>query len=214
LNVHQFGWSGESIPQYLAFAGTVEGLRPQWVAVVTHKYDLCGAPLEPGPHGWSVSIGPNLSLELHRRPITVSRPAQALQSLMNRSALLTAVVRRASEVMETRAEASAGCDSRLPTAVVRGLKNVYGRKLALVYLADVGLPADPRPDSLETAMLEACRAEDVRCVSTRAPMVEEFDRSSGVARGFHNSVIGAGHLNALGHRLLARQMWEMLYGRD
>jgi hypothetical protein len=97
----------------------------------------------------------------------------------------------------------------LPGAVVRALAAAYGPRLALVYLAEVRLSGDTAITPIEERLLAACRAESVRCASTRDVMVAA--RSNGhIARGFTNTTPGNGHLNAFGHALAADVIWRLL----
>src|SRR5690349_8006821 len=99
LNVHQYGWSGESLAQYLRLAGFINGMNASRVVVLVHKYDLCATPLSPSPKGLSVSIGPDLSVTIHAGNLADSGAHRALRGAMDHSALLTALVRRTTEMM-------------------------------------------------------------------------------------------------------------------
>ena len=99
---------------------------------------------------------------------------------------------------------------RAPAAVVRALFSAFGPSLTLVYLAQVDLRAPAEtPERAETLMLQACARIGVDCVSTRARMADAL-RQGNVTRGLGVMPLGHGHLNPVGHQLVANLMWDRL----
>jgi hypothetical protein len=88
---------------------------------------------------------------------------------------------------------------------VAALRYSFGARLRILYLADVGIVGDNDPEDAlrENALLAECARQNVRCLSSRALMSDQLARHYTPARGFGNSIIGEGHLNAAGHRMAA-----------
>ena len=107
------------------------------------------------------------------------------------------------------AVAHATSDSLIPSAVVRVLKQSFGSRLVIAYLADVRVTAGDTADLAETRLLGACRAEGVSCVSLRSAMLRARRRGV-IVRGFSTTTLGVGHLNADGHRLVAEAVWPLV----
>lgn len=97
----------------------------------------------------------------------------------------------------------------LPGAVIRGLATAYGPRLILIYLAEVGITGGEDPSAIETRFLEACRSSHVACASTRSDMLDARRRGL-VTRGSPTTVLGYGHLNDAGHRLVAAAIWDLM----
>ena len=67
----------------------------------------------------------------------------------------------------------------------------------------------PEVSATERGLTEACREAGVAYASAHDAIFELRDRFV-VARGFHNTLPGNGHLNATGHRVLAELIWHVL----
>jgi hypothetical protein len=89
------------------------------------------------------------------------------------------------------------------------LAKAYGPAASLIYLANVGVAGHDSVAATERRFLEACRMEAVACESTRDAMLAAR-RQGEAARGFSTTTLGSGHLNAVGHRVVADEMWELL----
>jgi len=98
---------------------------------------------------------------------------------------------------------------------VAALTYMFGDKLRILYLADVGITGDNDPnDSLrETALLAECARRKVPCISSRELMTDELKHNYIAARGFENSIMGQGHLNPAGHRMAASLIESLVTGR-
>jgi YidC/Oxa1 family membrane protein insertase len=99
--------------------------------------------------------------------------------------------------------------ARAPEAIVRALHRAYGSALTLVYLAEIRLKGDQKAPGIESAFTAACARVQVRCVSTREAMLAAY-RAGHVGHGAGVAPIGNGHLNAAGHEVLGRIMWEIV----
>jgi hypothetical protein len=218
VNVIQFGWPGVPPARYVLTAPQViEGWRPEWVAVLLNADDITHFDGFP-----TAQVGPDTALQLidttngfHEyqgwRAIVVGSAKEVLRrsALAYHAFLRLQMIRAAATApRETPEHAAlpAATDtlaSSLPRAVVRSLKRSYGSRLIIVYIAEVTLSGVLHTQP-ESRLLAACSAEGVTCLDTREAMVTELREDRRLARGFTNTVIGTGHLNASGHELTAR----------
>ncbi len=100
----------------------------------------------------------------------------------------------------------------LPGAVVHALSAAFGPRVALVYLAEIGVEGRDTTSTIERKLLEACQSWRVRCATTRQPMLAAR-RAGVIVHGFSNTRPGDGHLNAAGHALAASEIWKLLRRR-
>ena len=218
LNVRQYGWSGTSVPVYVALAPAIlSRLSPAWVAVLLNVSDLGASGLSDSLY-WQGQIGPDHELTLTEISETQRRAQhsavwRATRAVMERSILAYYVINKFKEILDPQqgdAERN-GIDSpadRFATlAEVRALKRVYGSRLLIVYTPRIHV--SPESDTVieEQGLLNACESEAVRCVSMRQAMIEARDRQHTMCTGFANTLPGDGHLNAHGHRVLADLIW-------
>lgn len=221
LNVRQYGWRGASPARYLEVARQVLARWDPIRVVVPLSHDdldqtaLLGAPpqVRVDPVGFAYAVD---TLEPRQFGDPPAFTVAALARL--RYARLHLLPGRWERRLIRAAPVSAApLDSseqarqleQLPSAVVRSLARAYGSRLTLVYIADVPLTGGDSTSAPERKMLAACREVGVMCLSTRAAMLAA--RHDGiVVRGFSTTEIGTGHLNAFGHRLVARLVWESL----
>jgi hypothetical protein len=226
LNVRQYGWAGAAPAAYVALARAVlERWHPAWVVVVLNDGDLVSRSLSDWP---TAELRPDTSLRVVG---SIERTvggdgvkgilAGAVKSLLRRSALAWQIYYRLDMIRSaSRSEGDAdtqvaafggdeSVDELIPLAAIRSLKAAYGSRLRVLYVAVVPASGNP-PDSSEFRLLRACANEAVRCASTRAPMLEARQRTGDLARGFSNTAPGVGHLNALGHRIAADAIWELI----
>jgi hypothetical protein len=219
LAVREYGFSGAAAPTYVAVApGLLGDWDPAWVAVVLDPGDLNDAPLAL-TSGWRMAIRPDLSIDLVRVPPAEKSPLRRrADTWVNRSTLARLLEGRTADVVREAlrpadpadadlVQAPASDDATLvPRASVRALKQAYGDRLIVVYTPYVPVSGDA-PDDTERALVEACAAEGVECVSTRAAFLDARDREGRFARGFSNTHADFGHLNAVGHRIVAEAIW-------
>lgn len=223
LAVRQYGWPGASPARYLMVANDVlNRWRPERVVIAVNDDDLGlntteGPPprlkLLPAGHvvvdtssrGWSASPGAPptfalLGLMEHRWTMIANRspwiirrlsgPPDAPLSLLGEAVL-----------------------ADVPEAVVRALSDAYGRRLLIVYLADVRVVGGTAMTQKEELLLAACARHRVHCASTRSDMLAA--RSAGRAvRGSVTTTLGIGHLNPDGHDVVARLIWRELQRGD
>ena len=218
VNVRQYGWGGASPAQYVvASRDVVRRWNPRDVVVVLSDDDLganaiAGMPprLRLASGGYSIdSTGLTPDAETAPRLLAIGGALERRWAMI--IARSPALVRRAIGPLE--AAPVTLLDERdipeVPTAVVRALAEAYGRRLLLVYVADVRATGGEHETTAESRLLLACKSLRVRCVSTRDAMVSS--RTAGtLVRGFSNTVAGLGHLNGAGHALVARIMWQHL----
>jgi hypothetical protein len=218
VNVRQYGWSGTSVPVYVAIApGILSKLNPAWTAIL-----LIGANL--GVQGltdtgyWQAGLSPDGTLDLKEiseteRIASHSRTWRATRAVMERSILAYLVIKKLQEAFEPKQipEPSAvrsPADRLATLAEIRALRNAYGSRLLIVYIPAISLSGESENVSGEQGLLDACRSEGVRCVSMRQTLIRARDTRNEMCAGFSNSLPGEGHLNAHGHRALADLIWD------
>jgi hypothetical protein len=223
VNVRQYGWRGASPPQYLLVArDIVERWHPVQVVVILDGDDLGADPLNRRfPR---MRIGSDDSVELIRAPDSQTEAAPTHR----RSTLAGLAQIRWQRVLERapknlRAWLRAPVEARgpapgpsmiaaVPRAEVKALARAYGPELLLVYTADVRATGGERVDNGEERLLAACAQQHVRCVSMRETMLAAR-RKGHVVRGFPTTTLGVGHLNARGHELVGRSIWNAIRAR-
>jgi hypothetical protein len=220
LNVRQYGWRGASPPQYLLVAHDVlERWHPEQVVVVVDGDDLGADPLNRRfPR---MRIGANDSVEIVRSPDedsvrTPGRHYLTLATLMR--IRWQHVVERAPKSVRWWLNAPVerrgplpppSVIAEVPRAEVKALSRAFGSRLLIVYTADVRAIGGERTDPGEQRLIDACAKQKVRCVSMRALMLAAR-RAGYVARGFSTTTLGVGHLNAIGHELVGREIWRVI----
>jgi hypothetical protein len=224
LNVRQYGWSGASPSRYLLEADTViRRWNPTDVIIALSDNDLDRNVLyEASPRLRVHSSG---DLEI------LPAPADPMPGAPRRSVLRTLLAERTWRLQWRRARAEAAASrvapragstladtgvlpdsvqlALLPGAVVHALAAKYGPRLSLVYLAELGVEGGETQTTIERRLLDACRMEHVRCLTTRPGMLAAR-RSGVIVHGFFNTTPGNGHLNAAGHALVGEETWELL----
>jgi hypothetical protein len=224
VNVRQYGWRGASPPQYLLVAPQVVARwRPERVVIVLDGDDLGPDPLNRRfPR---MRIGGSDSLEIVNAPQGTVSP----QASHRYSTLATLVRLRALQILarapktlrfwlqspvESRGpQPSAAMIAAVPRAEVKALARAFGRDVLIVYTADVRVVGGNKADPGEKRLLVACAEQGVRCVSMRSLMLNA--RSHGrVSRGFSTTTLGVGHLNATGHELVGRAVWDAIRATD
>jgi hypothetical protein len=222
VNVRQYGWYGAAAPTYIAFArDLMQATEPRVVVVLMNSGDFGMEALTRGWY-WVMKIHPDLSIELidTRTPEPRGWPA-AVREFVGRSSLMLSLRRRAVLVFDGVAApkfwTSAGPpspDSRLAEiplvarASVHGLKEAYGARLIIVYTPYCREVCEETPEKSEGDLLEVCRVEVVRCLSTRADMRSNGEAHPYILRGFHNTAPGAGHFNVHGLRVVGTAIWR------
>lgn len=225
LDVRQYGWPGASPAQFLHVADDIRNRwRPLRVFVVLSSNDFNHYGLIESWPSYRVDPAGALRIVGERAPETgpARGPSTLLYLLEQRRFLLARRLSRQAVAKGTRAERypvalsvpeTQPPDSaeyeRAPRAVIRALAERFGRALTVVYLAEPGIRGDSTPDRSERLMLQACALDGVDCASTRAAMVAAH-REGHVSMGLGVARLPNGHLNPLGHDLVARLMWERL----
>jgi hypothetical protein len=224
INVHQYGWSGADVPQYVLVASDV--LRrwdPPWVIIVLTANDLGPDLFEdrvrlverPGG-GWdavadSVRIGKS---RLHR----------LAGAVLSRSVLAYHLMKRAQEAGLPLAGAGNGDGDGGPASIQQGglplaerarvalsaLRQSYGDRLRILFIADVGIDGRSAKSPAEEAVAATCQKLGIRWADTRARMTQDRLDSGRVSRGFINSIPGRGHINAIGHALAGQTMLDLV----
>jgi lysophospholipase L1-like esterase len=93
---------------------------------------------------------------------------------------------------------------------VAELKKAYPG-LVILHIPNVkyGSPEQSRPSESERLVERACARQGVPLVAVRQDYVAEYERSRRPSHGFFNTRPGTGHINTLGHRLIADRLAEL-----
>jgi hypothetical protein len=231
LDVRQYGWRGASPARYVASAtDLLSRWSPAAVVVPLSDDDLdqhavggSGTTpyLDVAADGGATVVGAPSSLDqprpsrfvfarlIERRWSAIwARAPRALHRWLAPTPAIAATTTTSSP-RGSAGVAGATDDSVIPSAVVRALKQSFGARLVIAYVADVRVTGGDTADAAETRLLGACRAEGVTCASLRSAMLRA--RKNGVVvRGFSTTTLGVGHLNADGHRLVADVVWPLV----
>lgn len=237
VNIRQYGWGGVAVPKYLEEGPQLlNRWNPEWVAVILNRGDLGRESLVSTPR---LEFSPQMQATLIPTIEPRVGPFQkriwgGIRAVAHSSSLFHAVLHRFQEIIHSsltsddignlasvsrspdQLDAKDPEDRRvlraLPRASVMMLKDVFEPRLIIVYAAEVGIDSSAKPDDQEAGLLESCRAEGVRCISTRQRMLAMRDREGRFCYGFMNTPLAEGHLNALGHdvvgQLLASEISE------
>lgn len=222
-NVRQYGWFGADVPRYVYVAPElIQTWDPQWVVVLITASDLgprllIGREklvLHPDGH-WSATNDP--------APMRAGRSHRIGEAVLSKSVLLYHLTKRAQTAGLPIIRPSNGRGAGLPStrpgdlplperAVVSltALKDVYGDRLRVLFVADVGLDGLKPASPAEEVTMAACARVDVRCANTRNRMTRDRQDSVRLSRGFMNSTPGHGHLNAVGHVIAAETIFKDL----
>jgi hypothetical protein len=215
VNLRQYGRAGSSAPHMLAEAAEImRRWNPAWVVVVVADGDLDRNALVGSPR---LEIRPDTSWTLRVDP--PAPPLPGLRGLVRRTYL--AAVRTSALAYMTSLRGGRlingppthhpplrptdpGYEVRrlVPLVTVRALRQAFGDRLHVIYLSYAGVTAAEDVRYFEAPLLEACRAERVRCTSMHPAFTVARDRDHRLARGFANTPPVWGHLNAEGHRLV------------
>lgn len=65
------------------------------------------------------------------------------------------------------------------------------------------------PDSYD-CFVEGCEANDILFLDMGDAFLKEYEASYEVPYGFSNTSPGTGHLNRIGHRLVAEELYKMI----
>jgi hypothetical protein len=206
--------------------------RPTWTAIPVTADDFGTVPLT-GSRFWRFDVHDDLSIDLVPVPRTVENwthwlaplgfTASNVSHALESSTLLFLTVeflQRAREAERVHklavAESTAGAQEksqktkRVLYASLRALRAAYGPGLLLLYVPSFGVSSDATPDPFEQDWRTACEQEAVRCLSLRPAMLAERQADARLPAGFHNTAPGAGHLNAVGHRLAGSEIWRVM----
>jgi hypothetical protein len=221
MNVRQYGWYVGAAPAYFVSAPELlEKWRPEWIAVVIGQMTIGSLPLRDSWY-WRMKVHPDFSIDLiDVRTKPLGSVFEGLRQFAGRSTLMLALRRRtvAAAFPEAPAPAARPDPARVPEASlvprasVRALKQAYGARLFIIYAPLCDFERADSSDRMEATLFDACRAEGVRCVSVRAQMLGARAVNARMSHGFHNSVLGRGHLNPVGHRLVGTEIWRAISG--
>lgn len=227
LNVRQYGWSGASPSRYLLEADAViRRWNPTDVVIALSDNDLdANALYEASPRLRVLRSGDLAILPAPPDPIPGAPRRSVLGALLaertwklqwrhaRAAAVASHTVASVPDANSASTDTTVLADSlqlaMLPRAVVRALAAKFGPRLALVYLAEIGVEGGATEAPIEGRLLDACQKEHTRCLTTRPAMVAAR-RDGIIAHGFFNTTPGNGHLNAAGHAVVSDEIWKLL----
>jgi hypothetical protein len=224
VNVRQYGWRGASPPQYLVVARDVlDHWHPTDVVVIVDGDDLGPDPLNrlyprmriTGDDSVEiVNAPPNLkTAKIHHHESTLGTLFRIRWKLIVERAPKTLRYWLRDPVEARGPMPDSATLAEVPRAEVKALARAFGRRLLIVYTADVRATGGEKTDAGERRFLAACADLDVRCISMRREMLAARKKGL-VVRGFSTTTLGVGHLNAMGHELVGRAIWNEIQRRE
>ncbi|MFN2411563.1 MAG: hypothetical protein ABR535_00695 [Pyrinomonadaceae bacterium] len=229
VNVHQYGWGGVSTATYLAIADAVkQRWNPQRVAVVFNGDDFSEISLATGRF-WRMEINAET---LSYKVVPVQRIAERFDSqlervgftstdvykLVNHSALLYLVIEKyllsknsPDKNQNNENSAKDSSEQKIVTSIiVKALKEAYGEKLLIIYIPQISVNSNKEYEPAENFLQSACENENVNFISTRNAMINKRDKENLLSQGFFNTPPGVGHLNQIGHEVVAEEIWKKI----
>jgi len=101
-------------------------------------------------------------------------------------------------------------------AMLKCIKEDFDNEIIVVYHNGFSLNEDNKMDVEHSAMGEdfitACEECDIVVLDMTTKFSEHFEETREVPYGFWNTSMGTGHLNKVGHKLIAEQLFEYLEG--
>jgi hypothetical protein len=215
VNAIQYGFEGASPPKYaLEKDGVFELWRPAMVVVLVDAQDFIPAALE---NSWTRAElrGGQVYAERVPDPSRTSFQGRWLR-LRKFSALLETMVRRRTDVfpfLRPVSDELTQPDRRIASAFIAMLKESYGERLFVLYVANPGLNDGSEQEPAEKVFFAACSSINVRGTSIGPGAREALRRRQFLVSGFTNSAPGWGHLNRAGHLLAAQAIWREIGNR-
>jgi hypothetical protein len=215
VNAIQYGFEGASPPKYaLEKNGVFELWRPAMVVVLVDAQDFIPAALE---NSWARAEFRQGRLDAERVPDPSPNSFQDRWLRFRKiSALLETMVRRRTDVfpfLRPATDEFAQPDPQIAYAFIAMLKESYGERLFVLYVANPGLNDSAEHEPAEKIFLAACSSSNVGCASTGTEASDALRRREFFVSGFMNSAPGWGHLNRQGHLLAAQAIWREIGNR-
>lgn len=102
--------------------------------------------------------------------------------------------------------------------MLRLIREQYDREIIVVYHNGFSFDADNRMDTTlsKTGQVfkAACNLNGIEVVDMTMVFSKHFDNYSEIPYGFWNTSMGTGHLNAIGHKLIAEELYEYFSGEN
>ena len=94
------------------------------------------------------------------------------------------------------------------------LHNIWGERMVIVYRRNIPDLGKDAPPQIDDSVLRAIKRQGIPLINLYPPLWQAYQEKRPPA-GFHNTVIGQGHLNANGHQLVADEIiWYLENHRD
>ncbi len=230
VNVRQYGWGGTSSATYLAVANELNRKwKPNWVAVIFNDDDFTQEAFATGRF-WRMEIDPSKSaVKLVRVPRTGSNLDPWLARIGLRSVDLRSWLGKSSLAYlatekyflsagqpngHAATVSSSDLEIKKQEDTVRALlpefKKAYPQKLIIVFVPQIAVDSGRSPQVIERILSSVCNQEGIEFVSTRSAMIDARDQEHTLSEGFVNTIPGLGHLNPLGHQIVANEIWRAI----
>jgi lysophospholipase L1-like esterase len=223
-NVTNAGREGSSPNYYLGLSESIKELfAPDVVVIQLNISDFTYDAFDPKQDLYFVRTAQGF--ELRRNESFVSRSPistrfDALKKFLNFSSLRLALTKLDGErrrdqefyAAETKSESELQDDeAAFIDYALKELKATYGDPI-LVYLPVIDYfdPESAAPDFTEQQLQLATQKAGVRYISMRGEFLRFYQDEHQIATGFANTMPGTGHLNPAGHKLVAKQIYQMI----
>ncbi len=227
VGVWNAGINGAAPSRYIGMADYYkQNFRPDMVIIQLNAGDFYTDMdsrsatfwLEPTKEGWQINKNDVLvtrgSLKkLAKYPLAQRVAACAFESAMFQQ-LVTKIGQEFGAMNENAGESQGGKDEsdiyiKHAKWVVDELAKTYPT-VAVVYIPTLDyFKLDKPPAPQEFALQDECRKRGIPFANLRPSFEQEFVRTGQSCNGFLNTAPGQGHINALGHRLVAERMSEL-----
>ena len=216
LNVIQCGLSGGSAATYAGAAEEMLSIwKPKWVIVLLNDSDFTKEVLNSAQFRPKVTragapqvykfVPPPKKFNFQ----ALERNSSLYQTMRNRWQLITYLVAKAQEEDPEMRKTQERLLATIPSLSVDLLKQAYGNQLVVVFFPELNMSSKSKPLESELLLEKECLDEAIPFVSCRNDFIKLRQNHIWV-RGFHNTRPGEGHMNEIGHRVVADVIWKFL----
>ena len=223
INVRQYGWSGASPVKYALEEGNVERLwSPAMVVVVANQDDF--GPEALHTHWAVATVHQGTASGTLIPPATSSLRAKVFRKISGIGLLTLASVRFALDILPSiqkflgqssvsAAKTNSESNPEITLAMLRMLKQAYGPKLFVIYVAVPDLKL-MQTDEVEARVIQGCGELGIRCASTGEQARRGILEGAVFLDGFSNTAPAEGHYNRDGHRVIGEMIWAEYRSRE
>jgi hypothetical protein len=202
------GKNGGSPARYVAVATWYKAnLHPDRVVVQLDQRDFLSQLLNSSQE-YYLELGDREPVL--KSKVTDTKPRLGIRSM--NSSLYTLAMAKVNDRQAANSPQKTPPTSQLHALVqwtVANLKKAYADPI-LVYTPAINYFADSPPNPVEDMLQRECLVEGIRLVNVRQKIEDTFKSTGLVSHGFSNTVPGEGHMNSLGHTIIADQLAQVL----